>query len=200
MKRIRKIFLSGLFAIIPLVITFALLYWLISKADNILRIPITSLLGMYIPGLGMITLIIIIFLIGLLTSNVLGSWIMKKVDRLFSSLPLIKSVYSSILQIMQTFTNATGKSFSKVVTVSFPSPETKSIGFITNEEVTMKGTNMAAVFVPTTPNPSNGFLLLVPEDSYEVLDIPVDQALRMIVSMGTLLPDHLSVKRELTES
>ncbi len=101
---------------------------------------------------------------------------------------------------MQTFTNATGKSFSKVVTVSFPSPETKSIGFITNEEVTMKGTNMAAVFVPTTPNPSNGFLLLVPEDSYEVLDIPVDQALRMIVSMGTLLPDHLSVKRELTES
>ncbi len=200
MKRLRKIFLSGLFAIIPLVITFALLYWLISKADNILRIPITSLLGMYIPGLGMITLIIIIFLIGLLTSNVLGSWIMKKVDRLFSSLPLIKSVYSSILQIMQTFTNATGKSFSKVVTVSFPSPETKSIGFITNEEVTMKGTNMAAVFVPTTPNPSNGFLLLVPEDSYEVLDIPVDQALRMIVSMGTLLPDHLSVKRELTES
>jgi uncharacterized membrane protein len=200
MKRIRKIFLSGLFAIIPLVITFALLYWLISKADNILRVPITSLLGMYIPGLGMITLIIIIFLIGLLTSNVLGSWIMKKVDRLFSSLPLIKSVYSSILQIMQTFTNATGKSFSKVVTVSFPSPETKSIGFITNEEVTMKGTLMAAVFVPTTPNPSNGFLLLVPEDSYEVLDIPVDQALRMIVSMGTLLPDHLSVKRELTES
>ncbi len=90
MKRLRKIFLSGLFAIIPLVITFALLYWLISKADNILRIPITSLLGMYIPGLGMITLIIIIFLIGLLTSNVLGSWIMKKVDRLFSSLPLIK--------------------------------------------------------------------------------------------------------------
>lgn len=194
MKRIRRIFVSGLLAIIPMAITFALLYWIVSKADNLLRDPITRILGSYIPGMGLLALVICIFVIGLLTSNVLGRWIMKRVNKLFSSVPLIKSIYSSILQILQTFTNSGKKSFSKVVIISFPSPETQSIGFITNEEVEIQGGRHAAVFVPTTPNPSNGFLLIVPEDAYEIVDIPVEQALKMIVSMGTLIPDHLGIQ------
>lgn len=194
MRRIKKLFISGLLAIIPIALTFFLLYYIISSADRILRGPITSLLGTYIPGLGFIALVVIIFLTGLFTSNVIGSWVMRQINTLLSRAPLVKSIYGSLLQILQTFTISKNKSFSKVVILTFPSPNTRSIGFITNEEVHLEGSGYASIFVPTTPNPTNGFLLIVPESDYEVLDIPVDQALKMIVSMGTLLPDHLGIK------
>ncbi len=196
MKHIRKIFISGLIAIIPISITLVLIFWFVSKADSLLRYPITSLLGTYIPGAGFMALIIGIFIIGLLANNVLGRWVIKQVDRMFTHVPLIRTIYSSILQIMQMFRNSSGKSFLKVVILSFPTSDTQSIGFITNENVTIRGERKSSVFVPTTPNPSNGFLLIVPEDAYEVLDIPVDQALKMIVSMGTLIPDQFIIHEE----
>ncbi len=191
MKRIRRLFVSGLLAIIPIALTFYLLFWLVSSADNILRIPIESLLGTYFPGMGFFSLIIIIFLVGLFTSNVLGRWVMKLINNSLSKAPLIKNIYGSLLQIMQTFTKGKNKSFSKVVVVNFPNEVTKSVGFITNEEITFSHEELVSIFIPTTPNPSNGFLIMVKKGDYTEVTIPVDQALKMIVSMGTLLPEHL---------
>ncbi len=199
-KKIRKTFISGLLILIPIALTFTLIFWFISKTDSILRTPITSLLGTYIPGLGILTLLLVIFLTGLLTNNLLGRWIMKKVNNILTSLPLIKSIYGSILQILQTFTSSSNKSFSKVVMVPFPSQHTKSIGFITNDNVTVSGQQMASVFIPTTPNPSNGFLILVAPDDYEEIDMPVDQALKVVVSLGTLIPSHLKISTDETTS
>ncbi len=191
MKRIRRLFLSGLLAIIPIAITFYLLFWLLRSADNILRNPIEHLLGTYYPGMGFASLLIIIFLIGLFTNNVLGRWFMNLINTILNRAPLINSIYGSVSQIMKTFASDKNRSFSKVVLVDFPNPDTKSIGFITNEDITFSGSQLVSVFIPTTPNPSNGFLIMVRADQYTEVDIPVDQALKMVVSMGTLLPDHL---------
>ncbi len=194
MKKIRRLFISGLLAIIPIALTFYLLFWLVKSADNILKIPIEALLGTYYPGMGFLSLIIFIFLVGLLTSNVLGRWVMKVINNSLSKAPLIKNIYGSLLQIMQTFTNGKNKSFSKVVVVNFPNAVTKSVGFITNEEISFGEEELVSVFIPTTPNPSNGFLIMVKKGDYTEVNIPVDQALKMIVSMGTLLPEHLQAE------
>lgn len=197
MKHLRKIFLAGLFTILPLAVTFFLIYWLVSKADAILRTPITSILGTYIPGLGFFTLLAVIFLTGLLTNNLLGRWVMRQIEKILNKLPIIKNLYGSISDIQKTFSDNPSKSFSQVALIDYPLKGTKSMGFIANKEVHMNGELYYSVFVPTAPNPTNGFLLFLKEDEIELLDIPVDVAIKMVISMGTFKPEKLMAGKKL---
>ncbi len=188
MKSVKKIFLTGLFTLLPVAVTGYLLYWLFSTLDASLKVVIQSLLGFYVPGLGFISIVIIIFLVGIFASNVMGSWIIRQAERVLNRVPIIKNIYGSVSDIQKTFSNNPSKQFSQVVLIDYPLKGTKSMGFIAREDVMFNGERRVSVFVPTTPNPTNGFLLFFPPDEIEKLDIPVDVAIKMIISMGTYQP------------
>lgn len=190
--KIRKTFVTGLFTLLPLVITLYILYWMVSSLDSLLQEVITSLLGLYIPGLGFITIVVIIFLAGVFASNVLGKWFINKGERVINRLPLVKTIYSSLSDIQKTFTNNPSKRFSQVALIDFPVKGTRSMGFIASEDVLIQGSHKVSVFVPTAPNPTNGFLLFLDADDVQKISIPVDTAIKMIISMGSYQPEVLT--------
>jgi len=199
-KRIRRIFFTGLFTVLPLALTVYLIYWLISSLDDLLRVAITSLLGFYVPGLGFFSIIILIFLVGLFANNIIGRWLIRQSEKILGRLPIVKNVYGSISDIQKTFTNNPTKQFSQVVLIDYPLEGTKSMGFIAREDVKFNEETKVSVFVPTTPNPTNGFLLFLPRDKVQFLDIRVDVAIKMIVSMGTFQPEEITPETKSTPS
>ncbi len=192
MKIIKRTFITGLFTLLPLVVTLYILYWMVSSLDSLLQEAITALLGIYIPGLGFVSIIAVIFLTGLFASNILGKWFIKRGESIINRLPLVKTIYSSLSDIQKTFTNNPTKRFSQVALIDFPVKGTRSMGFIASEDVSIQGTHKVSVFVPTAPNPTNGFLLFLDEADVEVIDIPVDTAIKMIISMGSYQPEVLT--------
>ncbi len=192
MKSIKKTFITGLLSLLPLGITLYFLYWLVSSLDSLLREIILSFTDFYIPGLGFVTAVVVVFLAGLLASNVLGKWFIRQTEKILSRVPIVNTIYGSVSDIQKTFADNPSKRFSKVVLIDYPLKGTKSMGFIASEEVVIKGKHWVSVFVPTTPNPTNGFLLFLDQEEIEIIDIPVDSAIKMIISMGTYLPEAVT--------
>ncbi len=185
-------FLRGLFTLLPLAVTFYLLFWLISSLDSLVKQIILLFTDFYIPGMGFILALVIIFTVGVLASNFLGRWFIKISELILSRVPIVKNIYGSISDIQKTFTNNPKKRFTKVVLIDYPLKGTKSMGFIASDEVLLNDDKRVSVFVPTTPNPTNGFLLFLNKEDIILLDIPVDTAIKMIVSMGTYQPERLT--------
>ncbi len=194
MKYFRKIFLTGLLSLLPLGITVYLLYWLVSSLDSLLKEIILSFTDFYIPGLGFLSAVLLIFAAGLFASNVLGKWFLRQLEKILSKVPIVNTIYGSVADIQKTFANNPSKRFSKVVLIDYPLKGTKSMGFIASDEVLLNENKKVSVFVPTTPNPTNGFLLFLNHDDIEILDLPVDSAIKMIVSMGTYQPKSVTPK------
>lgn len=187
----KNIFLAGLFSVLPLMITGYILYWLFNKIDPILGKWVNKAVGaifsndFYIPGLGLVTFLIIIFLLGLFVTDVFGKRIANWFHDSFEKIPIVKPIYSTIRDLLSSVSNKS-KSFSQVVMLEFPIEGTKSIGFITNEHPHYCSDKRVAVFIPTTPNPTNGFLVFVEPEKLEYLDMPIEQGLKLVVAMGVL--------------
>ncbi len=192
MKQIKKIFLTGLLTLLPLAVTFYLLFWMITGMDSLAKHVITAFTDFYVPGLGFISTVVIIFLVGLFSNNFLGKWFIRQFERVLSRVPIVKTIYGSISDIQKTFTNNPAKRFSQVVLIDYPLKGTKSMGFIASDEVLLNKEKRVSVFVPTTPNPTNGFLLFLDKEDITMLDIPVDTAIKMIISMGTYQPNVMT--------
>ena len=192
MKRIKKLFIKGLFTILPLAITFYLIFWLISSLDALVKQIILLFTDFYIPGMGFILALLIILAVGVLANNFLGRWVIRISELVLSKVPIVKNIYGSISDIQKTFTNNPTKRFSQVVLVDYPLKGTKSMGFIASDQVMLNDEERVSVFLPTTPNPTNGFLLFFDKKDIVLLDIPVDTAIKMIVSMGTYQPEKLT--------
>ncbi|HRX43538.1 MAG TPA: DUF502 domain-containing protein, partial [Clostridia bacterium] len=187
MKLIRKWFLSGIAILLPAGLTAFILVWLFNLLDGILRGLITSIFGKDIPGLGLLFLLLIIFIVGMLTSNFVGGKIAGWFEKLVGKIPLIKTVYNPIRKITSGLSSDKNESFKKVVLIEFPKEGIKSIGFITNSDFSIKGSDKISVFIPTTPNPTNGFLVLADAKDVEILDVTVNEGLNMVVSMGSAI-------------
>ncbi|MFO7612311.1 MAG: DUF502 domain-containing protein [Clostridia bacterium] len=185
MKKIRKWFLSGLAVILPVGLTAFILVWLFNLLDGILRNLIAWVFGKDIPGLGLLFLLIFILLVGLFTSNFIGGKITVWFEKIIGKIPLIKTVYNPLKNIISGLSSDTAGSFMKVVVVEFPMKGSKSIGFITNTNFSIGGEDKISVFIPTTPNPTNGFLIMLDKDDAEILDVTVNEGLNMVVSMGS---------------
>jgi uncharacterized membrane protein len=190
-KHLKAKLLTGIIVVIPVGITIFILKFLFSFADGILGSYLDYLLSLvthhdqHIPGLGMITGVVVVYLAGLLATNVLGEQLLRLGDEMMSHIPLVKSIYSSSKQFMKVFRE--GKtSYRRAVFVEWPRPGVKAIGFVT-AEVVQNGTHMVVVYVPTMPNPTSGFALFFHEDEVFDSGMSVEDALKFVVSGGVVV-------------
>lgn len=201
MKKIKagfkRYFITGLLVVVPLYLTINIFGLIVGYMDALLKYLPESLqpdtyLPVHIPGLGVIFTIAVIFLAGLLATNLLGKKMVEISDNILARIPLFKSIYKPIKQFLETFL-ATGYSgFRKAVLIEFPGKGMYSVGFLTGPasgEVQAKTTEKVVnVFLPTTPNPTTGFYLLIPEKDVIVLDMSVEDAFKLIITGGMVSP------------
>ncbi len=182
---LRKYFITGLLVVVPISATVFVLKAILEWIDSILGNLPAQILGIQFPGLGIVTLLLIIFLIGMISANYFGNRLVSLWDRFMHRLPIVRGIYSTVQQVMETF--STNHNFKGVGLVEYPRTGCWSVGFVTGEvdekSLGLTGTHLS-VFVPTTPNPTAGFLLILPEAEVRMLDMTVQQGMKFIVSLG----------------
>lgn len=193
----KKYLITGLLVLVPLVITVWVLKSLIGMMDqSLLLLPEQwhphTLFGREIPGFGVIVTFGIVFLTGVIATNFFGMQIIALWEKLLQRLPVVKSIYSSVKQVSDTLFSDSGNAFRKAVLVQFPRDGAWTIAFVTGTpggDVAqhLKG-DYVSVFVPTTPNPTGGYFLMMPRSDVIELEMSVDEALKYIISMGVVAP------------
>ncbi len=201
-KKIKQIFITGLAVTIPIGLTLYVLFFLIEVMDSLLRIipqryhPDT-LLQFHVPGLGVIFVVVLIFISGLLMKSYLGNRLVQMGEAIFHRIPVIRSIYDGTKQVMDRMFVQHNRSFKKVVLVEFPRSGAYTLGFVTgsaHERIMREvGRPCANVFVPTTPNPTSGYLLVIPEQDLVEVGMTVEEALAYVVSCGLVQPQVLNV-------
>lgn len=193
----KKYFITGLLVLVPLFITAWVLFSLIGMMDqSLLLLPYKwrprTLLGFDVPGIGALLTLIIIFVTGLIATNIFGQKIIAWWEALFTRVPVVKSIYSSVKQVSDTIFSDSSNAFRQAVLVQFPHSTSWTIAFITGEpnETVRDHLNgeFVSVYVPTTPNPTSGYFVMLPKSQVKYLDMSVDAALKYIISMGTAAP------------
>jgi len=197
MPTLRRYLIAGLLVWLPLAATVVLIRLVIGLLDNtVLLIPPEfrpqALLGYSIPGLGLVLAIAILLLTGMLAANLLGRRLVALWEAILGRIPLVRTIYNAVKQISATVLDSEGKSFRKVVLVEYPKDGIWSVGFLTNREVIVQtdanDKGMTAVFVPTTPNPTSGFIILLPAENVFELDMTVEEGVKFVISMGVIIP------------
>ena len=203
---LKKYILAGLLVWLPLAITLWVLSWLVGALDGILANVLYGL-GSVLPqvhtnalqqfngikGLGVVMVFLVLVLTGALASNVAGRWMVKQWDKLFTHIPIVKSIYTSVKKVSDTLFSSNGNAFRKAVMLQYPRAGSWTIGFQTGSPSGEVGQHLdgewMSVYVPTTPNPTSGFFLMVPRADVIELSMSVDEALTYVISMGAVAPD-----------
>ena len=201
MSQLRRYLVAGLLVWLPLGATFFVIQLLVGWMDQSLlllpeRFRPETLLGFNIPGLGVVLSLLILLLTGLVAANLFGRKLVELWEQLLSRIPLVRSVYSAVKQLVETMFADNGNSFRKVVLVEFPRRGIWTLAFLTNDEQGVvqqaTGREVISVYVPTTPNPTGGYFVLVPVEDVREIDLSVDEGLKLLLSMGAVNPsaDH----------
>jgi uncharacterized membrane protein len=193
---IKRYFITGLLIWVPLGITVWVLRLLIGTMDqSLLLLPPElqpeNLMGFYLPGVGVALTLLVIFVTGLLTANIVGQRLIRFWEGVLARIPVVKSIYYSVKQVSDTLFSGNGEAFRKVLLVRYPHPQAWSLAFQTNlpADVAKKiDQEHVGVFIPTTPSPVNGFYFYVKRSETIELDISVDDAFKYIISMGVVVP------------
>jgi len=194
----RKYFITGLLILVPLAITAWVLNLVISTMDqSLLFVPERwqprTLIGFDVPGLGAILTVLIVFLVGLLANNLIGNYIVRLWEKLLNRIPVVSSLYGSVKQVSDTLFSSSGNAFRKAVLIPYPHENSYTIAFLTGTPGGDVKNHLVgdyvSVYVPTTPNPTSGFFLMMAKDKVVELDMSVDAALKYIVSMGVVAPE-----------
>ena len=194
---LKKYFITGLLIWIPLAITFMVLAWIVGTLDAILLwLPTehqpSRYIGFNIPGVGVVASLLIIFFTGLIAANVLGQKLVRLWEALLSRIPVVKSIYYSVKQVSDTLFSSSGQAFRKALLVQYPREGAWTIAFLTGQPGGDAANHLhgdyVSVYVPTTPNPTSGFFLMMPREDVIELDMSVDEALKHIISMGVVSP------------
>ncbi|PCH66029.1 MAG: hypothetical protein COC04_00385 [Gammaproteobacteria bacterium] len=193
----RKYLIAGLLVWMPLGITFLVVRAIVGFLDKILlwlpaQYQPDILLGFHIPGLGVVLAVVLVLATGMIVANLLGRRIVSAWESLLARIPLVRSLYAGIKQVMEAVLATDAKSFRKVLLIEYPRKGVWSLAFMTSDnlgEVQAKTrTDVISVFIPTTPNPTSGFVLMVPSEDVVHLDMSVEEGLKMIISMGVVVP------------
>jgi uncharacterized membrane protein len=193
----KKYFITGLLVLVPLFITLWVLTSLIGMMDqSLLLLPESwrpkAQLGLEIPGMGALLTLLIIFVTGLIATNFFGMQVILLWESLLNRVPVVKSIYSSVKQVSDTLFSDTGNAFRQAVLVQFPREGAWTIAFVTGTPGGDVANHLlgdfVSVYVPTTPNPTGGYFLMLPRESVIALDMTVDEALKYIISMGVVAP------------
>jgi uncharacterized membrane protein len=199
MKKLRGIIFTGLAILLPTVITLWVLYKLFMFLDNLLRSLIASQTGVDVPGIGLAAIIVVVLLTGLLASNFIGKKLLGWYNRILDRIPVLSTLYKTLKQVSEAILQDQSKGFKKVGLVEFPRRGSYCVGFITSEGFGMGfpegGKDNVTVFVPTSPNPTSGFMMVVPASDIRELDMSVEDGIRMIVTAGMVAERDIDVTR-----
>jgi uncharacterized membrane protein len=199
---IRRWLFAGLMVLVPLGITLFVVAFLIRLVDkSLLLVPPAlrpeALLGFSVPGIGIVLILLLVLAVGFLADNFIGARVVRWAESMLGRVPLVRSVYSGSKQLADMVLGEGGTSFRQVILVEYPRKGLWTIAFITGgplwEAREKTGRELATVFVPTTPNPTSGFIILVPREDILTLDMSVEHAMRMIISLGVATPDATPV-------
>jgi uncharacterized membrane protein len=194
----RAAFGRGVVLVVPLVITWWILTFLFNAIDGTISPVFDRILGQHIPGLGFLTMLLLIFTLGVLSRNLAGRWLLAGIEGLIGRLPLARTIYGSMKEMMTSFSpSSKGRSFKDVVLVEYPRKGLATIGFATNRMTVggaEPGGELVSVYIPNPPNPTSGLLIFVPSDAVQVLDISVEQGLKLVLSGGIVMTGSLNVK------
>jgi uncharacterized membrane protein len=198
-SRVRSDLLAGFLVVVPIGITFWVFFALVDLADGLIRaLPLVlqpeTHLGFPIPGLGVLLTFLVVFLVGLALRNYAGQRAVEWLEGVLARVPLASSIYHGIKQVMETVAANRGEQFRQVVLLEYPRKEIYCLAFVTNQrhflaiEGAAESETMVSVFLPTTPNPTSGFYLLVPQSELRKVDLTVEEAFKLIMSAGIVTP------------
>ena len=201
----RKYLFAGLLVWLPLAVTVGVLMWAIGLMDGLFHGILGAIQQMFgdgtqnvtdllrsVPGLGVVLLVLLLLLTGMFVTNMVGAWWLKQWNRLLSHIPIVKSIYVSVKQVSDTLFSTNGNAFREAVLVQYPHQGSWTIAFVTGQPsgevaAALPGDHLS-LYVPTTPNPTSGFFLMMPRTACVPLRMSVDEALKYIISMGVVAP------------
>lgn len=193
----KRYLIAGLLVWAPLGITIWVLHFLVSTLDQTLGLLPTAwhpdrLLGFHVPGLGVLLSFVILLVTGVIAANILGARLITIWESILGRIPFVKSIYSSVKQVSDTLLSDKGNAFRKALLVEFPREGSWTIGFLTGSPdrtiAPLLPDEHVSVYVPTTPNPTGGYFIMLPRSRVRELDMTVDEALKYIISMGVVAP------------
>lgn len=194
---LRRLLVAGTLVWLPIIATVWVVSFFVTLMDRTLvllpeRFQPDVLFGFHVPGLGLIFAFVVVLLTGLLVTNLIGRQLVGYWEELMQRIPLVRSVYGGVRSFTESVLSSSN-SFRQVVAVQYPRPGIWSIGFVTAEDVAevsrRTGEHLSCVFISTAPNPTSGFIILVPRDQLIALDMSIDAAMKMIVTCGVVLPE-----------
>ncbi len=209
-RRLKNYFLTGLLVVVPISMTILVIRWLVHFMHSLLISILPEALrpevlyGLPVPGIGLLATLLLILLVGVLAANIFGRSLVNFSERLVDRIPLVKGVYTLFKQVSDTVLKRDRGAFRKVVLIEYPRKGIWAVAFVTGvsegevQEVTAK--KLVNVFVPTTPNPTSGFYILVPFDEMIELSMTVEEAFKLIISGGMVTPPVRKAKRTTTRN
>lgn len=205
MAALRKWLLAGLLVIVPVAITAGVLRWIIGTLDQTLQILPEAwqpdhLIGVHIPGFGVVLTLGILLVVGAVTSNFVGRQLVHFGDRIVSRIPVVRGIYSSVKQVSDTLFSESGNAFRTAVLVQWPRPDVWTVAFVTGApggdvKTYLRDEEYVSVYVPTTPNPTGGYFVMLRKSDCIELKMSVDEALKYVVSMGVVVPATAQANR-----
>ena len=196
-KSLRSYLLAGLVVWLPIIVTFVILRFIVELLDQTMALLPAAyqperLIGFHLPGLGVLLSLVVLIATGLIATNFLGQRLVGWSESILERIPLVRSVYNAAKQVINAIFATNGQAFRKVLLVEYPRKDMWSLAFqtgIATEEVNHHtGSEMVSIFVPTTPNPTSGFLMVIPRTDVIELSMTVDEALKFIISLGVMKP------------
>jgi uncharacterized membrane protein len=198
LTHVRRYLIAGLLVWVPLIVTGLIIKFLVDLLDfTILLLPPSwrpeAILGFSVPGTGVVVAIVIVFLTGIVAANIVGRKLFDLGEAIVDRIPLVRSIYSAVKQVMQTLFHDGGQSFRRVLLVQYPRQGLWTLGFQTGagigevQERTER--EVITVFIPTTPNPTSGFVIMVPREDAIELDMSVEDGLKFVMSLGVVVPE-----------
>ena len=186
-QKFRSKLFAGLATLLPLYLTFIVIKFLFTKLEEMSG-PILKKINLDIPGLGIILTILLVYILGLLVTNFLGKKIFDIGERLVKKVPIVNMIYTTLKQITDTFTKGSMDAFKGAVYIEYPRKGLWTMAFISGESINKDGVSFYHLFVPTTPNPTSGFFLMVPQSDAIKSGMSVENGLKTIISGGLLAP------------
>ncbi|OSI14098.1 DUF502 domain-containing protein [Neisseria dumasiana] len=199
-KALKKYLITGVLVWLPIAVTLWVITYIVSASDQLINLlpahwQPKHFLGFNIPGLGVIVTVLALFITGLFGANVIGKQMIAAWDHLLGRIPVVKSIYSSVKKVSESLLSDNSRSFKTPVLVPFPQPDIWSIAFVSGSipsavARSLNGEEYVSVYVPTTPNPTGGYYIMVKKSDVRELDMSVDDALKYIISLGMVLPNE----------
>ena len=192
---IRNKLIAGLFVIGPLGLTALVLKWIFNFFDSFLGPILRSYFDWYVPGMGILLTIVVVYLIGLLASNFIGRKSLSALENLLFKIPVVKNVYSTAKGIFEAVSYPGRGNFQKVVFIQYPRKDLWTLAFVTSSTTNADDEEFYSVFVPSTPNPTTGYVLFVKQDEVSDAKFTVEQGIKLLISGGMITPEKMNFRR-----